>query len=168
VFAPTPLTPTKLAYVHPAPGLSGKPGLTLTAVLDTIIDLNRQVVGATLQANAALPSGSSFGGLRGGDAKLSSSRLQLSHFTFVPGVQLSGTFPVKKGQLQSTTLRISGASAASGTVRVGSGQQVTGSLGGKRFDVNVAKVKLSRAGSGQGEWQSGPVGFPLPALARLR
>jgi pimeloyl-ACP methyl ester carboxylesterase len=168
VFAPTPLTPTKLAYVHPAPGLSGRPALTLTAVLDTIIDLNRQVIGATLQANAQLPSGSSFGGLRGGDAKLSSSRLQLTRFTFVPGVQLSGTFPVRKGQLQSATLRISGTAAASGTVRVGSGKQVTGSLGGKRFDVNIAKVKLSRASSSPGEWPSAPVAFPLPALARLR
>ena len=52
------------------PGLSGKPGQTLTAVLDTIVDLNRQVIGATLQADAELPSGSSFGGLRGGYAKL--------------------------------------------------------------------------------------------------
>jgi pimeloyl-ACP methyl ester carboxylesterase len=168
IFAPTPLTPTKLAYVHPAPGLSGRPALTLTAVLDTIIDLNRQVIGATLQANAQLPSGSSFGGLRGGDAKLSSSRLQLTRFTFVPGVQLSGTFPVSKGRLQSATLRISGAAAASGTVRVGSGKQVTGSLGGKHFDVNIAKVKLSRAGSSLGEWPSAPVAFPLPALAGLR
>jgi len=168
IFAPTPLTPTKLAYVHPAPGLSGRPALTLTAVLDTIIDLNRQVIGATLQANAQLPSGSSFGGLRGGDAKLSSSRLQLTRFTFVPGVQLSGTFPVRKGRLQSATLRISGAAAASGTVRVGSGKQVTGSLGGKRFDVNIASVKLSRASAATGEWPSHPVAFPLPALAGLR
>jgi pimeloyl-ACP methyl ester carboxylesterase len=171
IFAPTPLTPTKLAYVHPAPGLSGRPALTLTAVLDTIIDLNRQVIGATLQANAQLPSGSSFGGLRGGDAKLSSSRLQLRSFTFVPGVQLSGTFPVSKGRLQSATLRISGASAASGTVRVGSGKQVTGSLGGKHFDVNIAKVRLSRASSSPGEWVGGQpfaVAFPLPALAGLR
>ena len=168
IFAPTPLTPTKLAYVHPAPGLSGRPALTLTAVLDTIIDLNRQVIGATLQANAQLPSGSSFGGLRGGDAKLSSSRLQLTRFTFVPGVQLSGTFPVSKGRLQSATLRISGASAASGTVRVGSGKQVTGSLGGKHFDVNIAKVRLSRASSSPGEWPSAPVAFPLAALAGLR
>jgi len=75
---------------------------------------------------------------------------------------------VRKGRLQSATLRISGATAASGTVRVGSGKQVTGSLGGKRFDVNIAKVRLSRAGSGQGEWPSGPVAFPLPGLARLR
>jgi pimeloyl-ACP methyl ester carboxylesterase len=168
IFAPTPLTPTKLAYVHPAPGLSGRPALTLTAVLDTIIDLNRQVIGATLQANAQLPSGSSFGGLRGGDAKLSSSRLQLTRFTFVPGVQLSGTFPVRKGRLQSATLRISGATAASGTVRVGSGKQITGSLGGKHFDVNIAKVRLSRASSSPDEWPSAPVAFPLPALAGLR
>ena len=144
-FAPTPLTPTKLAYVHPVPGLSGRPSLTLTAVLDTIVDLNRQVVGATLQADAQLPSGSSFGGLRGGYAKLSTSKLALTRFTFIPGVELSGTFPVSKGQLQTTTLQITGSSAAHGTVRVGSGKQVTGTLGGTRFDVNIAKVKLSCA-----------------------
>jgi pimeloyl-ACP methyl ester carboxylesterase len=168
-FAPTPLTPTKLAYVHPVPGLSGKPSLTLTAVLDTIIDLNRQVVGATLQADAQLPSGSSFGGLRGGYAKLSPSRLTLTRFTFIPGVELSGTFPVKKGQLQTATVRITGSSASSGTVRVGAGKQVTGDLGGKSFNVNVAKVKLSsRAGTNEAEWPSAPIAFPLPGLARLR
>jgi pimeloyl-ACP methyl ester carboxylesterase len=182
MFAPTPLTPTKLNYVHPVPGLSGKPGLTLTAVLDTIIDLNRQVIGATLQADSQLPSGSSFGGLRGGDAKLSSSRLELNHFTFVPGVELSGTFPVSKGQLQTTTLRVSGSTAAGGTVRVGSGKLVTGTLGGKRFDIDVAKVKLSRTGASNSDttnsdttdsstdtsgWSTGrslisPVASPLP------
>ncbi|HEY5343467.1 MAG TPA: alpha/beta fold hydrolase [Solirubrobacteraceae bacterium] len=169
-FAPTPLTPTKLAYVHPVPGLSGKPSLTLAAVLDTIVDLNRQVVGATLQADAQLPSGSSFGGLRGGYAKLSTSKLQLTRFTFIPGVELSGTFPVSKGQLQTTTLRITGSSSAHGTVRVGSGKQVTGTLGGKRFNVDVAKVKLSRAGTGasEAEWSSAPLAFPLGKLSRLR
>jgi pimeloyl-ACP methyl ester carboxylesterase len=170
MFAPTPLTPTKLAYVHPVPGLSGKPSVTLTAVLDTIVDLNRQVIGATLQADAKLPSGSSFGGLRGGYAKLSSNKVQLSHFTFVPGVELSGTFPVKSGQLQTTTLRITGATAADGTVQVGSGKQVTGTLGGKRFNINIAKVKLSRAGASTvgAEWPAAPVAFPLGKLARLR
>jgi pimeloyl-ACP methyl ester carboxylesterase len=172
LFAPTPLTPTKLAYVHPVPGLSGKPSLTLTAVLDTIVDLNRQVVGATLQADSQLPSGSSFGGLRGGYAKLSSSKLQLTRFTFIPGVELSGTFPVRKGQLQTSTVRITGTSAATGTVRVGAGKQVTGDLGGKSFNVNVAKVKLSRAatgtGAGEAEWSSTPLAFSLPRLSRLR
>jgi pimeloyl-ACP methyl ester carboxylesterase len=170
IFAPTPLTPTKLAYVHPVPGLSGKPSVTLTAVLDTIVDLNRQVIGATLQDDAKLPSGASFGGLRGGYAKLSSDKVQLSHFTFVPGVELSGTFPVKSGQLQTTTLRVTGTTAADGTVRVGSGKQVTGTLGGKHFNVNVAEVKLSRAGAGAvgNEWPTAPVLFPLGKLARLR
>jgi pimeloyl-ACP methyl ester carboxylesterase len=168
-FAPTPLTPTKLAYVHPVPGLSGKPSLTLTAVLDTIVDLNRQVVGATLQTDAQLPSGSSFGGLRGGYAKLSPSRLTLTRFTFIPGVELSGTFPVKKGQLQTATVRITGSSASDGTVRVGSSKQVTGDLGGKSFNVNVAKVKLSsRAGANEAEWPSAPIVSPLGELARLR
>jgi len=172
-FAPTPLTPTKLAYVHPVPGLSGRPSLTLTAVLDTIVDLNRQVVGATLQADAQLPSGSSFGGLRGGYAKLSPSKLQLTRFTFIPGVELSGTFPVRKGQLQTATVRITGSSAANGTVRVGAGKQVTGTLGGKRFNVNVAKVKLSRAGvspagdewPAAGSWTLNSA-FPVPGLVR--
>jgi len=171
-FAPTPLTPTKLAYVHSVPGLSGRPSLTLTAVLDTIVDLNRQVVGATLQADAQLPSGSSFGGLRGGYAELSTSKLALTRFTLIPGVELSGTFPVSKGQLQTTTLQITGSSAAHGIVRVGAGKQVTGALGGKRFNVNVAKVKLSRAGTGTGaneaEWSSTPLAFALPKLSRLR
>jgi len=170
-FAPTPQTPTKLAYVHPVPGLSGRPSLTLTAVLDTIVDLNRLLVGATLQADAQIPSGSSFGGLRGGYAKLSTSKLQLTRFTFIPGVELSGTFPVSKGQLQTTTLRITGSSAARGTVRVGSGKIVTGTLGGTRFNVNVAKVKLSRAGgagASEAEWSSRPLSLPLPKLSPLR
>jgi pimeloyl-ACP methyl ester carboxylesterase len=166
MFAPTPLTPTKLAYVHSPPGLAGRPGHTLTAVLDTILDLNRQVIGATLQANQELPSGSSFGGLRGGYAKLASSAVVLKDFSFVTGVQLSGTFPVKNGELETTTVRISGAAASEGTVRIGSGEQVTGTLGGKRFDVDLTKVKLSRAldGAGATEWPIGKVAFPLPGL----
>jgi pimeloyl-ACP methyl ester carboxylesterase len=169
-FAPTPITPTKLAYVHPAPGLSGKPGLTLTAVLDTIVDLNRQVIGATLQADAELPSGSSFGGLRGGYVKLSPAKVQLSRLTFVPGVELSGTFPVKNGQLQTTTLRVTGVAAANGAVRVGSGARVTGTLGGRRFDVDIAKVELSRAGASGGEaaWPTDMVAFPLPGLVEAQ
>lgn len=164
MFAPTPLTPTRLAYVHSAPGLSGRAGLTLTAVLDTIVDLNRQVVGATLQADSKLPSGSSFGGLRGGYARLTSSTAILRDFSFVSGVRLSGTFQIKNSELQPATIRISGISAAPGTIRLGSAtKQVVGTLGGRHFDVNVAKVKLSRTNGAQ-EWPSNPVFFPFPKL----
>jgi pimeloyl-ACP methyl ester carboxylesterase len=166
VFAPTPVTPTKLAYVHAPPGLGGRPGRTLTAVLDTIVDLDRQVISATLQANQALPSGSSFGGLHGGYARLSSSTVALHKLSFVAGVALSGTFPIRNGALGTVTVRVSGSAAAAGTVEIGLGRRVSGTLGGRRFDLSLAMVKLSRAGEASAEWPAR--GFPLPGLARLR
>lgn len=170
MFSPTPITPTRLAYIHPPSVLAGKPGQTLTAVLDTILDLNRQVIGATLQSSAELPIGASFGGLRGGYARLASSSVVLRGFSFVPGVQLSGTFPLKNGQLQAATIRITGSAASSGAIRIGGGHTVRGTLGGRRFDVRIAMVKLARAGGGEssGEWPAGKVSFPLPGLARIR
>jgi pimeloyl-ACP methyl ester carboxylesterase len=168
IFSPTPVTPTRLAYIHPPSVLSGKAGQTLTAVLDTILDLNRQVIGATLQANAELPVGSSFGGLHGGYARLEPSRVVLHDLSFVSGVRLSGVFPVKEGRLQTATIHISGSAAAPGAVRIGGGKTVSGMLGGRRFDVNIARVKLARAGGGGGEWPAGRVAFPLPGLAHVR
>jgi pimeloyl-ACP methyl ester carboxylesterase len=167
IFSPTPITPTRLAYIHPPAVLSGKAGQTLTAVLDTILDLNRQVIGATLQADTELPIGSSFGGLRGGYARLEGSSVVLHDFSFVPGVALSGAFPVRNHQLQTATIRITGSAASPGALSVGNGSMVSGTLGGRRFDVSIAKVKLARAGAG-GEWPAGRVAFPLPGLARIR
>ena len=152
-FAPTPLTPTRLAYVHPPAGFGGRPGQTLVAVLDTLVDLNRQLIAATLQANEELPSGSSFGGLHGGYAKLTASRAILKDLSFVPGVQLTATFPVHDGELQAANIRVSGTEASPGTVRFGaSSERITGTLAGRAFDVSLAKVKLSRVGAG--EWPS--------------
>jgi pimeloyl-ACP methyl ester carboxylesterase len=168
IFAPTPITPTRLTAVHPASGVSGRVGRTLTAVLDTILDLNRQVIGATLQANQTLPTGAGFGGLRGGYARLEHSAVLLHRLTFVPGVELSGTFPVKDGKLQTTTLRVSGSQAADGTVRVGSSSRVSGDLGGTHFDVSLAKIKLSSVAAPAREWPTGPVAFPSPGLASVR
>ncbi|HYM45203.1 MAG TPA: alpha/beta fold hydrolase [Solirubrobacteraceae bacterium] len=168
LFAPTPPTPTKLAYIHPPSVLGGRPGQTLTAVLDTIVDLDRQVTAATLEADAELPVGSSFGGLRGGYARLEASAVLLKGFSFVPGVQLSGTFPVRNGELRTATIRISGSQAARGTVRVGSGKKVSGTLGGKRFNVPIAKVKLARTANDRAAWPTGKVAFPLPGLAHVR
>jgi hypothetical protein len=146
--------------VRPPAGLGGRSGRTLVAVLDTLVDLNRQVIAATLQADAELPSGSSFGGLHGGYAKLTSSAATLHDFSFVPGVQLTATFPVKNRELQATSIHVSGDEASAGTVRFGAGsERITGTLGGRRFDVSLAKVRLSSVGGG--EWPS------LAALSRL-
>jgi pimeloyl-ACP methyl ester carboxylesterase len=153
-FAPTPVTPTKLARVQPPGGFGGKPGRTLVAVLDTLVDLNRQLIGATLQADAELPSGSSFGGLRGGYAKLTTSKAILKDFSFVPGVQLTATFPVRDGELQAANIRVSGTEASPGSVHFGgSSERVTGTLAGRHFDVSLAKVKLSRVSAD--EWPAG-------------
>jgi hypothetical protein len=71
---------------------------------------------------------------------------------------LNGSFPVRKGHLLASTLRVTGANAAHGTVRVGaSTKHVTGSLGGHRFNLSTARVKLSRAVAG--EW---PTTAPTP------
>jgi len=155
-FPPTPVTPTKLDYIRAPASVSGRPGKTLVAVLDTLEDLNRQVIAATLQADAELPSGSSFGGLRGGYARITRTTAVLDDFSFVPGVQLSARFPVHEGRLQSASIDITGSQAAHGTVRFGgSSVQLTGSLGGRRIDIDVAKVRIARAGSaGWTGWQA--------------
>jgi pimeloyl-ACP methyl ester carboxylesterase len=171
LFSPTPITPTKLTYVQSVPGLGGNPGRTLTAVLDTLVDLERQVIGATLQAEQQLPSGSSFGGLHGGYARLNASAVSLHDFTFVPGVQLTGTLPAAGGKLHSITVRITGASASGGTVVIASGERATGALGGRRFDVSITKARLSRTAAAPLQWpltelHSLPTRFPLPGLVR--
>ncbi|HEV2997785.1 MAG TPA: alpha/beta fold hydrolase [Solirubrobacteraceae bacterium] len=177
VFKPTPVSPTNLDYLRAAPRLGGRAGRTLTGVLDTIVDLDRQVVGASLQGEQELPSGASFGGLRGGYARLSPSSVRLVHYSFVPGLQLTGTLPIKHGRLQASTLRIGGPAAATGAVRLGGGKRVSGVLGGRRFNLDIARVNISRARGPGGESTSGEPSlgesalqiarFPLPELARL-
>ena len=161
-FGPTPITPRKLAFVKAVGGLSGRAGSTLAAVLDTIVDLERQVVGATLQAEQELPSGSSFGGLRGGYARFTSSALRLHRLSFVDGVQLSGSFPVVHGHLRATDLRVEGSQAARGTIHVGASARVSGTLGGRRFDVNLAKVKLASTGTTNTTTRSRSLSPPPP------
>jgi pimeloyl-ACP methyl ester carboxylesterase len=166
-FGPTPITPTKLALVKAVGGLAGRPGSTLAVVLDTIIDLERQVIGATLQAVQELPNGSSFGGLRGGFARITSSALGLHRLSFVNGVQLTGTFPVQNGHLRPADLRVEGSQAARGTVRIGASTRVSGTLGGLHFTVNLAKVKLASASATNMTGFPLRLRFPEPALARL-
>ena len=154
---------TRLAFVRPPHSFGGKAGRTLTAVLDALVDLGRQVIGATLQASQELPSGASFGGLRGGYARLTSSSATLHGYAFVPGVALNGVFPVRGGQLQPATIHISGANASSGTVTFSHSKHVRGVLGGRRFNVSLASVHISRL-MGNREWPSSRITFPLAPL----
>jgi pimeloyl-ACP methyl ester carboxylesterase len=163
LFAPTPVPPHSLIQVHTPPGLPGRAGRTLTAAIDAIVDLDRQVIAATLQAEQELPSGSSFGGLRGGYARLTASAAILKRFSFIAGVQLSGRFPVRDGQLQPATIRISGPRAAHGTVTFSLRKRVTGTLGGRHFNVSLARVRLSAADA-LSPWPPAPRALPLARL----
>jgi hypothetical protein len=163
VFAPTLLAPTKLSSVRPPVGFHGRAGRTLTAVLDAILDLEREVITATLQADAELPIGSSFGGLRGGYARLTASAVVLRKFSFVSGVALSGSLPVGSGELLPGTLHVSGTSAAHGSIRLLGGKRVAGTLGGTHFEISLAGVHLARAGE-LGGWSTRALGFPFAGL----
>ncbi len=169
---PTPIVPSRLSLVKPVGSLPGAAGRTLAVVLETIADLEQQVIGATLQAEQELPSGSSFGGLRGGYARLTSSALTLKRMSFVGGVQITGSFPIADGRLRAADLRVEGSRAARGVVRIGDSAHATGTLGGHRFDVNLATVKLARAESAApgdagstSDWPAPSLRFHQPALA---
>ena len=93
-YPPTPVAPTRLSLVTAAPGVPGVTGQTLTAVQATLIDLRLELIGAVLNAEAELPPGSRFGGLRGGSAVLTENKsVKLRALSYVPGVTLTGTVP---------------------------------------------------------------------------
>lgn len=147
LFAPTAATPTSLAGIHSPPGVGGRAGRTLGAVLDTIVDLNRQIIGATIQADANLPSGASFGGLHGGYARLGGSAVVLKGYASVPGVTLTGKLRISGGSLLASTLKIGGNHAATGTLRLGAAfKRVSGKLGGHSFSITVTPAELARTG----------------------
>ncbi|MFZ1155428.1 MAG: alpha/beta hydrolase [Solirubrobacteraceae bacterium] len=167
-FSPTPITPRKITLVKAVGGLAGRRGSTLAVALDTIIDLERQVVGATLQAEQELPNGSSFGGLRGGFAQVTASALRLHRLSFVSGVQLTGVFAIQNGHLRPADIQVEGSQAARGMVRIGASSRVSGTLGGLHFSVNLAKVRLASADAGLPTRRLGfHLRFPAPSLAHL-
>ncbi len=152
ILPPPPVAPRGLASVRAPTGLPGRPGKTVVAVLDTIHDLGRQVLAATIQAGSKLPNGASFGGLRGGYTRLSRSRVTLRDYSFIAGVRLTGTFQVHAGRLLPSTIVVSGPGAADGIVRYGSAaKRVVGVLGGRAFSLSLAKVKVAGVAAG-GEW----------------
>jgi pimeloyl-ACP methyl ester carboxylesterase len=174
LFSPTPAIPTRLRDLRGVRGLPLMAGRTLRAVIETMIDLDRQVIGATLQRQQRLPSGSSFGGLAGGFVRITTKAVRLHRFAFVPGVALTGVFPIRDGEVSPGTVTIGGAAAAHGHVRIGAGERIAGVLGGRRFLVNAGSASTAAAGHRR-RWTGLAVNllphgidFPLGPLARQR
>jgi pimeloyl-ACP methyl ester carboxylesterase len=127
----TPLAPRSLADLAPAPGSHGLPGRTLQAVVLTLGDFDRQLA---LQLVKQLESGGlggslslRTGGLLAGWAGLAGATLTFDRYSYVPGVTVSG-----KLTSRASELRIGGAAAAHGTLRLGPHEQLDGVLDGKR------------------------------------
>jgi pimeloyl-ACP methyl ester carboxylesterase len=172
-FPPAPLAPTRLSALTPPPGVSAAQGRTAKAAVDTILDLRRTIIGLALDFGE-LPLGARFGGLRGGTVAITSAGAKLEHLVYVPGVQLTGLIPTRlllRNTGPAANLRVGGSAATAGRLRLASGGRLSGVLEGRDIHLNVsAQVKRARAGraSGEGAWEAGLLGLPLPALARIR
>ena len=170
-FPPAPVAPRRLSALSPAAGVGGLRGRTVTAAVDSVLDLRRTVIELALDFGE-LPLGARFGGLRGGTVHITKAGARLERFSYVPGVQLSGLIPagiLLRNSGAAASLGVGGAAAAHGSLRLASGGRLSGALDGRRLRANVsARVKIARLSTeAGGEWP-GVNGFPIPALARLR
>jgi pimeloyl-ACP methyl ester carboxylesterase len=159
-FPPPPVPPQALASVRPLAGTGGSSGRTLAAALASVHDLGRSVIDLAL-GFGALPVGTGFGGLRGGSAQMTSAGARLEHYSYVPGVTLSGLVPtgiLLKDEGAAAHLQIGGSAAVSGRLTLATGGRLSAQLGGHRLSARVA----AKAGRAQA---SPPAAFPSP-LAR--
>jgi hypothetical protein len=130
-FRPTPSPPASLSAVA---GRT-KARRTISAVLATLDDVRRQLIGDAIAAQRPVSSGSSTGGLRGGVAIVDGSFASLDDVSYVPGVEVSGQYAFRDG---ISTVRVRGRSAARGTLTIDPNRNVTGTLGGRRVAVQAS------------------------------
>jgi pimeloyl-ACP methyl ester carboxylesterase len=171
-FPPVPLAPLSASGLPTSAGLPGAQGRTLTASLRTVGDLERTIVVLGI-GFGQIPVGAHFGGLRGGDAKVTKTGVVLDRYSYISGVRLSGAIPLAlllKAKGPSGSLTVSGSSAASGHVRLSTGHRVSGVLGGRGFAIRISAHTARSAGAATSltaAWPAPTILPPLPALARL-
>lgn len=137
---PAPPPPVRLGLVSPTGGYRGLPGRTLHAVALTIQDFARQVALQLTVGGSAELHALRIGGLRAGWGQIAGGAVRLAGYSFVPGVSLSGTV-----RAESADLRIGGAAAAHGTLRLGARATLVGTLGGRRVRVNLGDSEATPA-----------------------
>ena len=133
-ISPTPRPPLRLS------SLSGgtKALRTVTAVHATIDDVRRQLIGDAVASGTSVSTGSQTGGLRGGVATVSGDTVQLRRVSYVPGVRVSGTYALKRGQ--TSQLLITGPAAARGRLTIDGTGTARGVLGGRRVQATFASA----------------------------
>jgi pimeloyl-ACP methyl ester carboxylesterase len=141
VPAPAP-APRRRAEVRAAPGVRGRVGRTVRAVLLTLDDAIGQALERLVASGGEARS---FGGLRAGSASLeaASGGLRLRGYAYVPGVSVSGLVPRRGGRL---TVVVGGAAAAHGQLAV-SRAGVRGRLDGVAVRVPARLLRGAASGA---------------------
>jgi pimeloyl-ACP methyl ester carboxylesterase len=152
---PEPLPPPSLAHVRPAHGYSGRPGRTARAVQLTIEDFARQLLLKIETSGGAEElltlTGLRVSGLRSGWARLGGGGISFHDYSFIPGVNLSGTLRAETADLQ-----VGGPAAADGTLRLGSHHMLVGSLGGFSVRVTASAERATAIVGADAEASSAP------------
>jgi len=157
VFTPTPVAPTSASRV---PGRD-RVRKTLEALRLTILDVRRQFIGDALAAGRATPNGSRAAGLRSGRATWTASGISFRRVEYVPGVTVGGVRPHADGATASYSIAGRGA-LLRGTVRIDASGRATGTLGGRRVRVRLARASAAALRGGAPEHL-----HPFPRLTRL-
>ena len=140
-FTPSPIPPRRLSAVRG----DTRRTRTLNAVLATIQDVKRQIVGDAIASGSGVTNGSRTGGLRSGLAIYSNGLITFRKVVYVPGVEVSG-FVALNASAGKTQLLVRGSAASRGTVAISSTGRASGTLGGRHFDTPIVTASLPRDG----------------------
>ena len=127
---PPPLSPLRVSGIAPLHGYPGLPGRTARGVQMTLEDAGRTLA-MKLESSGNVfallfQPALRFGGLRSGWARLTGGGVTFHGYSFVPGLELSGTL-----RPEAAHLRVYGADAAPGLLRLGPHDLLVGTLGGR-------------------------------------
>jgi pimeloyl-ACP methyl ester carboxylesterase len=139
--APEPPPPARLSRLPAFRGLPPHAGRTLTAVNLTFEQLLSDVISRLFEAAFGGQSADtldvSFGGLRGGHARITRRGLTVRGYSYVPGVTIAARVSFTADVNAPIVITVAGASAAHGTLNFGA-DTITGTLGGRRVAVRAA------------------------------
>jgi pimeloyl-ACP methyl ester carboxylesterase len=133
LLGPAAFIPADVDRLPRAPGVSGLPGRTATAVVATLLDSSRQAL------RTALTGRRRAGGLRGGTLTVGERAVTLRGVEVVRGVRVTGTVRVRGTAVTTARMAVSGPRAAPGVVSL-RGPRLTGTLGGRQIDQRVGAL----------------------------
>jgi pimeloyl-ACP methyl ester carboxylesterase len=138
--SPVPLPPRSIRAFKSAPGVGGRRGRVLFAVLDTASDARLTAL-QDFWAGLSIRGGGLRGGRFTGEAAFD-GRLSLHDYEYVPGLRVTGSLDSSDGTLAGT-LTVSG--IARGTLKLDHRGGVTGKLGGR--EVHYKPTRSTAAAS---------------------